>query len=132
MQKNPYGYGPGHGTGVSCPIGLGVIAGTGAKAEPAGGYSAFTSIPGLVVDAHGEQNGAVYQEVTLGRSDIAPVSLLAEDRADVLELLINGNYGDHCSHLHPQAYHHGCMAGAGALVLTVGRPPYPWKLSVSL
>ena len=67
MQKNPYGYGPGHGTGVSCPIGLGVIAGTGAKAEPAGGYSAFTSIPGLVVDAHGEQNGAVYQEVTLGR-----------------------------------------------------------------
>jgi peptide-methionine (S)-S-oxide reductase len=37
LQKNPHGYCPDHGTGVSCPIGLGVIAGTGVKAEPAEG-----------------------------------------------------------------------------------------------
>jgi peptide-methionine (S)-S-oxide reductase len=35
LHKNPHGYCPDHGTGVSCPIGLGVIAGTGVKAEPA-------------------------------------------------------------------------------------------------
>jgi peptide-methionine (S)-S-oxide reductase len=29
--KNPYGYCPDHGTGVSCPIGLGVSAGTGVQ-----------------------------------------------------------------------------------------------------
>jgi len=40
---------------------------------------------------HGEQNGAIYQEVTLGRSDIAPVSLLAEGRADLLKCRINSN-----------------------------------------
>jgi peptide-methionine (S)-S-oxide reductase len=34
-SKNPYGYCPDHGTGVSCPIGVGVIYGTGVKAEPA-------------------------------------------------------------------------------------------------
>jgi peptide-methionine (S)-S-oxide reductase len=33
--KNPYGYCPDHGTGVSCPIGVGVIAGTGVKASSA-------------------------------------------------------------------------------------------------
>jgi peptide-methionine (S)-S-oxide reductase len=35
LQKNPHGYCPDHGTGVSCPIGLGVIAGTGVKTDPA-------------------------------------------------------------------------------------------------
>jgi peptide-methionine (S)-S-oxide reductase len=35
LKKNPHGYCPDHGTGVSCPIGLGVIAGTGVKVEPA-------------------------------------------------------------------------------------------------
>ena len=60
------------------------------------------AIPGQVADVHGEQNGAIYQEVALGRSDIAPVSLLAEDRADVLESRINGKHGDHSSHLHPR------------------------------
>jgi len=30
--KNPYGYCPDHGTGVSCPIGVGVSAGTGVQA----------------------------------------------------------------------------------------------------
>jgi peptide-methionine (S)-S-oxide reductase len=35
--KNPFGYCPDHGTGVSCPIGVGVSAGTGVKAEPADG-----------------------------------------------------------------------------------------------
>ncbi len=51
---------------------------------------------------HGEQNGAIYQEVTLSRSDIAPVSLLAEDRADVLKFRINGKQCEHGSHLHPR------------------------------
>ena len=66
------------------------------------GVRADAAIPGLFVHVHGEQNGAIYQQVTLGRSDIAPVSLLAEDRADVLESCINGKQGDHCSHLHPR------------------------------
>jgi hypothetical protein len=60
------------------------------------------AILGQVVDVHGEQNGAIYQEVTLGRSDIAPVSVLAQGRADVLECRINGKHGDHSSHLHPR------------------------------
>jgi peptide-methionine (S)-S-oxide reductase len=34
-SKNPYGYCPDHGTGVSCPIGVGVIYGTGVKADTA-------------------------------------------------------------------------------------------------
>jgi len=33
LYKVPGGYCPDHSTGVSCPIGLGVIAGTGVKAE---------------------------------------------------------------------------------------------------
>jgi hypothetical protein len=48
------------------------------------------AILGQVVDAHGEQNGAIYQEVTLNRSDIAPVSMLAQGRVHVLECLVNG------------------------------------------
>jgi hypothetical protein len=32
-SKNPYGYCPDHGAGVSCPIGVGVIYGTGVKAD---------------------------------------------------------------------------------------------------
>jgi hypothetical protein len=35
LRKNPYGYCPGHGTGVSCLIGVGVIYGTGVKADTA-------------------------------------------------------------------------------------------------
>ena len=35
LKKNPYGYCPDHGTGVSCPIGVGVIYGTGVKADAA-------------------------------------------------------------------------------------------------
>jgi len=35
--KNPYGYCPDHGTGVSCPIGVGVAAGTGVQARSADG-----------------------------------------------------------------------------------------------
>jgi hypothetical protein len=35
LKKDPYGYCPDHGTGVSCPIGLGVIYGTGVKADSA-------------------------------------------------------------------------------------------------
>jgi hypothetical protein len=68
---------------------------------------------------HGEQNGAIYQEVTLGRSDIAPVGLLAEDRADVLKRRINGKHGHHNSHLHHR--HTARYARRSwALVLTVG------------
>jgi peptide-methionine (S)-S-oxide reductase len=37
LHKNPYGYCPANGTGVSCPIGLGVSTGTGVKAEAAEG-----------------------------------------------------------------------------------------------
>lgn len=33
LYKNPNGYCPDHGTGVSCPIGVGIIFGTGVKAE---------------------------------------------------------------------------------------------------
>jgi len=33
LAKNPNGYCPDHGTGVSCPIGVGVLYGTGVKAE---------------------------------------------------------------------------------------------------
>jgi peptide-methionine (S)-S-oxide reductase len=35
LKKNPYGYCPDHGTGVSCPVGVGVISGTGVSADPA-------------------------------------------------------------------------------------------------
>jgi peptide-methionine (S)-S-oxide reductase len=37
LHKVPWGYCPDHSTGVSCPVGLGVIADTGVKAEPAEG-----------------------------------------------------------------------------------------------
>jgi hypothetical protein len=48
---------------------------------------AEAAISGQVADVHGEHNGAIYQQVTLGRSDIAPVSLIAEDRTDVYPFL---------------------------------------------
>jgi len=51
---------------------------------------------------HGEQDGAIDQQVALGRIDIAPVSVLAEDRADLLKGRINAKYRDHSSHLHPR------------------------------
>src|SRR6202046_4475053 len=35
LKKNPHGYCPDHGTGVTCPVGVGVILGTGVKADPA-------------------------------------------------------------------------------------------------
>jgi hypothetical protein len=54
----------------------------------------------MVIDAHGEQNGAIYQEVTLGRSNFTPVSMLSEESADVLERLINSKHRNHSSHLH--------------------------------
>jgi hypothetical protein len=85
------------------------------------GIRVGAAIPGQVIDLHGEQDGAIYQKVTLVRSDIAPVSLLAEDRADVLKCRINGKHCDHGFPPPPQAYRHGCMVGAGALVLTAGR-----------
>ena len=50
------------------------------------GIRADAAISGQVVYVHGEQNGAIYQKITLGRSDIAAVSLLAEHRADRAEV----------------------------------------------
>lgn len=70
---------------------------------------AGTAVPGQVVDVHSEQNGAIYQEITFGWGDVAPVGLLAKDRADTLECRINGKHGDHSSHLHPQAYRQECL-----------------------
>ena len=96
------------------------------KAAPAEGWSAGIRagavVPVLIVNAHGEQNGAIYQEVTLGRGNVSPVSLLAEHRAGVLECLINSKHRNHSSHLHSYEYRLGCRAGAGALVLTAYGP----------
>ena len=55
-----------------------------------------------VIDVHGEQNGSVYQEVTLSGSDVAPVSPLAEDRAGGLESCIHCKHGHHSPHLQPR------------------------------
>jgi hypothetical protein len=55
---------------------------------------------GQVIDPHGEQDGTVNQEITLGRGDAAPVGLLAELRAHVLKCLVNGKNCKHDSHLH--------------------------------
>jgi hypothetical protein len=79
----------------------------------AAGAPADAAIRGQVIDAHGEQNGAIYQEVALSRSDIAPVSMLAHGRADVLECLVNGKYGNHSSHLHPRHTARDAWSGQG-------------------
>jgi len=84
-----------------------------ARRQPAG-VRADAAVPGqVVVDVHGKQNGAINQEVTLGRRNIAPVSLLAEDRADVLEFCINGKHGNHSSHLHPRRTARDARPGQG-------------------
>lgn len=75
------------------------------------GAPAGAATPGQVIDAHGEQNGTIYQEITLSSSDIAPVRMLAESRAHVLEGLVNGKHGNHSSHLHPR--HTARKAGPG-------------------
>jgi hypothetical protein len=67
--------------------------------RPAWGQ-ASTGLLGKVIDMHGEQNGSVYQKVTLGRSDLATVSPLAEDRAGVLECCLDCKHGHHRPHLH--------------------------------
>ena len=64
------------------------------------GIRAGAIIPSQVIDPHGEQDGAVNQEITLGRSDAAAVSLLAEQPAHVLKCLVNGKNCKHDSHLH--------------------------------
>jgi hypothetical protein len=66
-----------------------------------------------LVDVHGKQNGAIYQEITLSRTDIAPVSLLAEDGAHTLECCINGKHGNHSSHLHPRHTARDATPGQG-------------------
>ncbi len=68
--------------------------------QPAGGR-ASTAFRGEIIDVHGEQNGSVYKQVTLGRSDVAPVSPVAEGRAGLLERCLDCKYGDHSPHLHP-------------------------------
>jgi hypothetical protein len=79
--------------------------------------AAVAALLGLLFDMHGEQDGAINQQVALGRIDIAPVSVLAEDRGDLLKSRINTKYRDHSSHLQTQRYRLGCPAAAGALVL---------------
>jgi hypothetical protein len=69
---------------------------------------------------HGEQNGSVYQQVALGRSDVTPVSPLAEDRAGVLECCFDCKHGDHNPHLRPRYTARG-PGWAGPLVPT--EPP---------
>ena len=64
------------------------------------GIRAGAIIPGQVIDPHGEKDGTVNQEITLGRGNAAPVSLLAEQLAHVLECLVNGKNCKHDSHLH--------------------------------
>ena len=71
----------------------------------------------------------VDQQVPLGRSDVAPASPLAEDRAGVLQGRLDCKHGDHNPHLHlrhtargeephqrlwspPQARRHGALAAA--------------------
>jgi hypothetical protein len=39
---------------------------------------------------HGQQNGTIHEEITLGRSDVALVGPLAEDSADVLKRCVHG------------------------------------------
>ena len=80
---------------------------------------------------HGEQHGAIDQEVTLDRSDFAPVSLLTEDRADVLEFRINGKHCDHSFHLHPRHTATDAWPGQGLWSSLWGRPYYPMKMSPS-
>ena len=62
---------------------------------------------------HGEQNGSVYQEVTLCGTDVAPVSPLAEDRAGGLESGIHCKHGDHGPHLQPKYSIRGAYWGRG-------------------
>jgi hypothetical protein len=93
------------------------------------GVRAHAAGTGQVIDAHGEQNGAIYQQVPLGRSDFAPVSLLAEDRADVLECCINGKHGDHSSHLHRMLTARDARPGQG-LRSSLGQPPVLVSLAV--
>ncbi len=64
---------------------------------------------------HGKQNGSVYQEVTLGRSDVAPESPLAEYRARLLECCLYCKHGDHSPHLQLR-YTARALGRAGALV----------------
>ena len=66
----------------------------------AAGIRVGAIIPSQVIDPHGEQDGTVNQEITLGRGDAAPVSLLAEQPAHVLKRLVNGKNCKHDSHLH--------------------------------
>jgi hypothetical protein len=90
--------------------------------RPAWGQ-ASTAFLGKVIDMHGEQNGSVYQEVTLGRSDLAPVSPLAEDRAGVLECCLDCKHGHHCPHLH--LTHTGSGTGPGRGIGPHRRPRHP-------
>lgn len=64
------------------------------------GIRAGSIVPCQVIDPHGEQDGTVNQEITLGRADAALVSLLTEQRAHVLKGLVNGKNCKHDSHLH--------------------------------
>jgi hypothetical protein len=72
-----------------------------------------TVLPGEGVDVHGKQNGSVYQEVTLGRGDVAPASPLAEDRACLLECCLYCKHGNHSPHLQLRYTARGAGRGRG-------------------
>jgi hypothetical protein len=74
---------------------------------------ASTALLGEVIDVHGEQNGSVYQEVTLSGSDVAPVSPLAQYRAGVLECCLDCKHSDHSPHLQPRYTARGAGRGRG-------------------
>jgi PucR-like helix-turn-helix protein len=70
------------------------------------------ALPGEIIDVHGEQNGSVYQEVTLGGSDVVQVRPLAERSRRWLECCLDCKHGGHSSHPPPKVYRQGCRAGA--------------------
>jgi len=45
----------------------------------------MAALAGELINVHGEQDRSIDQQVPLGKSDVAPVSPVAEDRAGALE-----------------------------------------------
>ena len=89
----------------------------------AGRSPTYATIPGQVIDAHGEQDGAIYQG-SRSVGDFAPVGLLAEDRADVLSALSTVSTVVAVPTSTP-GVPPVLPAGSGALVLTAGQPCHP-------
>ena len=73
----------------------------------------MAALAGKLIDVHGEQDRSIDQQVPLGRSDVAPVSPVAEDRAGALEGCLNCKHGDHRPHLQPRHTARGEGPGQG-------------------